>query len=408
MSDEEGPLSIAVPSAMFFPDIGGAEVMLHNLATTLTERGHDVVVLPSFSHWLRLRRRGDVGHFPYDVHPLPPKQHDGIRSIPGYMAFQRPYFGYIQRRYDVDIWQAFGTFPAGAAAADFGDRNDVPVIVRTCGSDIQVDESLNYGIRRDPEMDRIVRRYTARCDTMIALTESVVDDCLDVGMAREDVSVIGCAVDQDRFDGITVDPDRKRREYGIPEDSFAFVTVGRNHPKKGFKNLVDALAILEEGGDVEDVHVVFVGRGMESVKEQARRADVRDRITFTGEVTPEREAGAYDLPPKGVIELYKALDCVVFPSLLETFGTVNIEAMAAGTPLISTDAPGCRDIVTHGENGLKATAGDPDDLAKQMQRLRDDASLREQLVAGGRRTVRESYTWNVVTDQYESLYRSLC
>jgi glycosyltransferase involved in cell wall biosynthesis len=408
MVEEDKGLTIAIASAMFFPGLGGAQVMLHNLAISLEARGHKVIVLPSFSQVAKLWRRGSHNNLPYKLVPLPPKQHGGLQ-LRGYMRMQRAYFGYLQRRYEFDVWQAFGTYPAGAAVADFTSRHDIPSVVRTCGSDIQMNRSLEYGIRLDPDIDQLIKRYATKCDRMIALTDSVVSDCVDIGMERENVEVIGCAVDLDRFDETTVDADQVRSRHDIPADSFLFVTVGRNHPKKGFETLVDAVPKLRNrlptGGP--DVHVAFVGRDMGPLKRKTRELGVDDAISFVGEIEPTVDEGSYQLPPKGVIEMYKASDTVVFPSLLETFGNVNIEAMASGTPIVGTDAPGCRDIIDHDYNGLKATAGNPESLAEEMYRVYSSPGLREHLVAGARDTITNHYTWDVITDRYETLYMSL-
>jgi glycosyltransferase involved in cell wall biosynthesis len=146
---------------------------------------------------------------------------------------------------------------------------------------------------------------------------------------------------------------------------------------------------------------------MSPIAEKAQEMGIRDRVTFTGEIAPSDSAGDYQLPPDGVIRMYKMADAVAFPSLLETFGHVNIEAMAVERPIVSTDAPGCRDIVDHEINGLIAPAGEAGSLADQMQRIVESPELRSRLVKNGHRTVCEQYTWETVGDQYLQLYREI-
>jgi glycosyltransferase involved in cell wall biosynthesis len=104
------------------------------------------------------------------------------------------------------------------------------------------------------------------------------------------------------------------------------------------------------------------------------------------------------------VELYRSADIFAFPTLLETFGMVLVEAMAAGLPVVTTDAPGVRDVIAHGENGLQSPAGDADAVAANLERLLADpherARYRElSLAAAG------AYDWPRVVDQYRDFYR---
>jgi glycosyltransferase involved in cell wall biosynthesis len=104
--------------------------------------------------------------------------------------------------------------------------------------------------------------------------------------------------------------------------------------------------------------------------------------------------------------MYLAADIYAFPSLMETFGMVQLEAMAAGAALVSTDAPGCRDVVIHQQNGLQAHAGDVDSFVCQLARLLENQELRENL-AGKAKAWVQDYSWANVASQYEDLFAAL-
>jgi glycosyltransferase involved in cell wall biosynthesis len=104
--------------------------------------------------------------------------------------------------------------------------------------------------------------------------------------------------------------------------------------------------------------------------------------------------------------MYQAADVFAFTSLLETFGMVQIEAMAAGLAVVSTDAPGCRDVVEPGVNGLRAVAGDEASFTWELRRLLVDPALRSDLAAKGRRFA-EGYGWESVARRYEDLFAGL-
>ena len=203
------------------------------------------------------------------------------------------------------------------------------------------------------------------------------------------------------------DPQKVRRRYQIPEESFTFITVGRNHPKKGFPFLLEAFSIIKEREEGRNIHLVFLGDETHLLKSHARQLGIGSEVTFVPHINPIPSGDHFAIPSVEVIDLYKSVDAFVFPSLIETFGGVHIEAMASGIPVITTDAEGCRDVVTHMENGLVSIAGDSNDLANKMLTLLKDEDLRKNLVKHALKEVESKYSWDVVVQKYENLYREI-
>jgi glycogen(starch) synthase len=112
------------------------------------------------------------------------------------------------------------------------------------------------------------------------------------------------------------------------------------------------------------------------------------------------------MPPDQLVKLYLAADAFVLSSLLEGFSSALIEAMAAGLPLVVTDAPGIRGVVTPDREALMVPVGSPAALADALQRIMADAPLRQQLSAAARTTAGR-YAWPVLLDEYTALYREL-
>jgi len=84
-----------------------------------------------------------------------------------------------------------------------------------------------------------------------------------------------------------------------------------------------------------------------------------------------------------------------------------VEAAACGLPIVTTDWPGCRDIVEDGYNGLLVPIGDADALAAALGRTLADPAFASRLAERGLETVREHYSWDKVTRQYVQLYSEL-
>jgi glycosyltransferase involved in cell wall biosynthesis len=98
---------------------------------------------------------------------------------------------------------------------------------------------------------------------------------------------------------------------------------------------------------------------------------------------------------------------VVLPSYREGLPKVLLEAAACGKPLIATDVPGCRDIVTHRINGLLVPARDPAALADAIDSLLRDSSLRAAMGVAGREVVLRAFSVEKVAGQVVDLYRAL-
>ena len=135
------------------------------------------------------------------------------------------------------------------------------------------------------------------------------------------------------------------------------LAVGRLVEKKGFALLIDAVALLRERG--RGVRLDIVGAG-------ELEDDLAARIRASGHADAIRLRGP--LPQDGVARLLREADVFAAPCLVAADGnadglpTVLLEAMATGTPCISTDVTGIPEIIRHGETGLLCRAGHLGDL----------------------------------------------
>ena len=170
--------------------------------------------------------------------------------------------------------------------------------------------------------------------------------------------------------------------------------LGRLDPAKNPGMLIRAF----EYACVEEAELHYFGDGPERSLDRAdawwksNSPEVVGRVFFHGAVPRPQDALAL-------------MDVLWMPSHVEGFGLVLIEAMASGVPVVATAAGGVLDVVRHNENGL--LADDPmwgyRTFAASLRTLRDDVALRNRLIDGGLRTVRERFTWDVVLPQYREL-----
>jgi glycosyltransferase involved in cell wall biosynthesis len=157
------------------------------------------------------------------------------------------------------------------------------------------------------------------------------------------------------------------------------VAIGRLVPYKGFDVLIEALRQV-------DATAIIVGEGplRNDLLRKARQFGVDRKIILAGKLSRD------DLK----IHLYAArLYALPSVSVAEAFGIVQIEAMAAGLPIVNTDLPtGVPHVARHGQEALTVQPNDPAALAAAIAQLLDDSELSQRLGSAGRARATAEYT----------------
>jgi glycosyltransferase involved in cell wall biosynthesis len=163
---------------------------------------------------------------------------------------------------------------------------------------------------------------------------------------------------------------------------------------KGLVHLLEAVAKLRTERPVRLTVVGTAKPGGPAVAALDRLA-LHDAVRFTGPV-PEAE----------LVELFQRAAVVAIPSLYEGFSLPAVEAMACGTPLVTTDAGALPEVVGT-KAGLRVRAGDVGELTAALQLVLDSPSLAEQLGRAGRRRVLDGYTWRATAQRTADWYAGI-
>ncbi|MGQ9494146.1 MAG: glycosyltransferase family 4 protein, partial [Anaerolineae bacterium] len=205
-------------------------------------------------------------------------------------------------------------------------------------------------------------------------------------------------VDTERFHP-AIDASTLRAHYGLAADERVVLFVGaldRAHFFKGVAVLLQALTHIP----TEHIRLLIIGDGnlRPAYQRHASLLGLDERIVFCGQVS---EA---DLPAH-----YALCDLLVLPSTTmgEAFGLVLLEAMACGKPVIASNLPGVRSIVSDGADGLLVRPGDVHDLAEKMQTLLDDPQRRREMGKRGRVKVEEKYAWKKIIPRLVRVYEEV-
>ncbi|MDP3789586.1 MAG: glycosyltransferase [Candidatus Omnitrophota bacterium] len=382
----------------YLPRIGGAEAFVHNMATELTKRGHDVIVVtPS-------RGRKFDKSFGYKIVRLNPLL---MRLLFINFRLTKSYverlLANLQRKYGFDIWQATIGYPLGAAAVDFFSKNGIPCVLRCVGEDIQVHPEIRYGYRLNSKADNIIREQYKKFTAVIAASESMKNDFVSIGVPAEKISIIPNGIDCAKFKNVA-DREKIRKSLGVGDNQKLLLTVGRNHPKKGFDRIIPVAKILSRR------HTGFkwllIGKDCDKIKADAKAAGLGDYFISKEIKAVISPSGELEVPSRELIRYYQAADIFVFPTYIELFAKVMIEAFAAGLAIVTTDAPGVNEMIESGVNGLKAKRGDADEMASLLIRIFDDKDL-ERRLKDNALSAAQGYDWSTVVGRYVDLYKKI-
>lgn len=399
-------MRIAHFPSTFLPTIGGAEIATHNLALRQYQAGHQPIVIQPWTLWRIVRSA-----VPYKLIPLFPKSLTYTLR-----ARQRGYdtrwlvgiqLAFYQRAYDFDVWHVHGAHPAGFAAIPTLKRMRLPAVATCHGVDIQKLPEIGYGLRLDAAMEEDITETLSAFDRVTAISDSIRSEFVSIGIAPERICDIPNGVEVSRIKSLQVDRNKVRGRMGWPLDETILLTVGRNHSKKGYKFIPE---IIKQAVTVrQDFLWVIVGRGIQPIAEMAEKLGIGDRLHVVAQIGQEdidTDRQTFSLPTDELIKIYKAADIFACPSVLEGLPLVLIEAMAAGLPIVTTDAPGCRDVVEHGVTGLISPVGDTSGMAQNILRLLADPSLAARLGRNGESRSAE-YEWSNVVSHYLAVYEEL-
>lgn len=298
-------------------------------------------------------------------HGLPPDFPFPLARIPVSSSYLRVPFAlpWLAHKYGVDVLHVQYTAPPYCPCRYVVSMHDIVAL--------RFPEWMPF---LDRHRLRLFTRSTLdRAARVFVLTKALRDeisDTLAIPQDRFDVvqpaldPLFRCIEDQDRIDAVLAG-------YGIERPYLLY--VGLLQPRKNLHRLARAFAALQENGF--DHRLVIVGKRAWLHEEMLREIEdlnLGKRICFTDYVA------RYDLPA-----LYSGADVFAYPSLYEGFGIPVLEAMACGTPVLSSMDPALREVT--GDNAVHVDAYDTDAIGAGMISLLSDAGLRERLRTAGPR-----------------------
>jgi len=287
-----------------------------------------------------------------------------------------------ERGISFDLVHAHYTWPSGAIANLIKDEFDKPFIITEHTS-----QTLERALRRE---DRWYISTWKRCDAIIRVRKKDIPLIAETGVPADKLFYVPNGFDAAKFR--EMDKGLCRKKLNLPESKKLILNVANFYSKvKGHEILIKALSKVQL--QHEEIYCVLIGDG--KLKDRIQKLIVEeklsDRVLLMGS-KPHSEIPAW----------INAADIFVLPSLSESFGVVQIEAMACGKPVVATMNGGSEEIIISDDYGLLCKPGDPEGLAEKILMALDREWDQEKI-----RKYAEQFTWDNIAKQLLKIYESV-
>ena len=367
--------------------IGGAERQALRLAQELQNKQVPVTVVTGLWDWGQPHRE--------TVQGIPVRRHftawgmfniKGLRKFSQYFYLLSLFFYLIRHRNEYDIIHCHSAKFEASISVMAGKLLHKPTLVRSMASGAWGDLAA---VRRDRSLwgTGWMLSKIQEADAIVALNQQVVDEMLEIGVAKDKILHIP--------NGVDLGVNGHHRDSAL-DDSIVIAFVGRLHPQKRVAMLLQALKlVLQQRPDLPwQLKLAGTGPLDRKLKALADELAISRQVEFLGYVA---DVGA----------LLDRSDLFVLPSASEGISNALLEAMARGLPCVVTDIPGNNEVIQNGENGILVKVDDAEALAKAILGLAADDELRERLGRQARQTVETKYLLAGVTAKYMQLYEKL-
>jgi len=365
-----------------YPTFGGSGVVATELGIALGEKGHEVHFITS-KQPVRLNFLTKNVHF----HEVFVEEYPLFHFQPYELALSSKLVAIVER-YKLDILHVHYAIPHAYAAymakQMLREKGiEIPIVTTLHGTDITL-------VGSHPFYKPAVEFSINNSDVVTAVSESLRNDTLRLFDIKKEIEVIYNFIDFDKYPGID-DADCERNTLA-KENERIIVHVSNFRPVKRIKDVITVFAKIQKEIPSK---LLMVGDGPEREHADllAKKLGIRDQILFLGNSNEVNKILCY-------------ADLFLLPSETESFGLAALEAMAAKTPVISSNSGGLPEVNIHSVTGFTSNVGDTDDMAKNaIYILKDDKVLKDFKVQAQEHA--KKFSIENVLPLYEEVYRTV-
>ena len=365
-----------------YPTFGGSGVLATELGKALAQKGHQVHFI---TYQQPVRLNGFIPNIFYHEVQVPTYP---LFDFPPYETALASTMVDVIKNNNLDLLHVHYAIPHASAAFMAKqilkkEGKLIPVITTLHGTDITL-------VGRDKTYEPVVTFSINESDAITAVSQNLRDETYRHFKIEKEIEVIVNFVDVSRFNRKPIDAFKK---VIAPNGERVFLHAS-NFRK--IKRVTDVVKIFAEVHRKLPSKLLFIGDGPErsTAEDLSRELGVGDEIRFVGK-------------QEQMEDILGIADIFLLTSEYESFGLAALEAMAAGVPVISTNAGGLSEINIHGETGYLADVGDVATMSQfALSILSNDNTLAE----FKKRAAAHAKKFDIgnIVPIYENLYRRFC
>jgi N-acetyl-alpha-D-glucosaminyl L-malate synthase bshA len=364
-----------------YPTYGGSGIVATELGMTLANKGYEIHFisdhLPArlemtnpniFFHKVNLQFYPLFQYQPYDI----------ALSSMIYRVVSLYKLDLLHVHYAIPY--AYAAFMAKQMLREEG--KDIPLVTTLHGTDITL-------VGQHPSYKCAVQFSINQSDKITTVSESLRKDTLQFFNINKDIQVINNFIDNELFIRCTK---CDRSQFATPEEKILIHTSNL----RPIKRIGDVLQIFKNVNSKIPSKLVIIGEGpdMEIVTEFLEiNPDLIDRIRLLGKT-------------KDLYKILELSDLFLLPSSQESFGLAALEAMAAYTPIVSSNAGGIPEVNIDGETGFLANVGDVDKMSADAIKILSDENLLQRMKENAKKQAIHFDIKNIIP-QYETMYEQV-
>lgn len=361
-----------------YPTYGGSGIVATELGMSLANKGYEVHFISS-----NLPARLDITNPNIFFHKVNVQTYPLFQYQPYDIALSSMIYRVVNL-YKLDLLHAHYAIPYAYAAFTAKqmlkeEGKDIPLVTTLHGTDITL-------VGQHPSYKHAVEFSINQSDHITSVSESLKKDTLQFFDIKKDIQVITNFIDNSEFSGKEI---CHRKQFAEPDEKI-LIHVSNLRP---VKRVDEVLHIFKTVNAKVNSKLIIIGEGpdMEKINQfLEENPELINKIRLLGKVN----------------DLYKILeisDVFLLPSEQESFGLAALEAMAANTPVISSNAGGIPEVNIQGETGYLAEIGNVEAMANYTIKLLSDEALLAKMKQNAKEQARKFDLKNILPI-YEKMY----
>ncbi len=358
--------TMLIASDCFLPRWDGVSRFLSEIIPKLEEDYNIVLLVPGF---------GTINRKKYGLDKIKIIKIPTIKIKFGDIYFAKPELKKIKKAIsesDIVFTQTIG--PIGLISIKYGKKLNKAVVSFIHSIEwLLARNSIKWFKRTSEFIVKIIARKAYNKSSLLIVPSEETAKKLDSAGIRTKKKIVYLATDTEKFR--PMNKDEAKKSIGIDKDFFIVGYNGRISREKDLLTLYRAFRKVEK--KYEKTKLMIVGRG---IKEQEKLFSSEANIILPGQVDD-------------VVPYLNAMDVFVMPSLQETTSLSIMEAMACGTPVITTPVGIAKEHIIEKENGMSFPFRNSFVLSMKIEMLIKNKELRERLGKNARNTIIKNFSW---------------